>query len=156
MHTDLTERRSPALELIDCGRPLIIGHRGFCQIAPENTLASFQLAIEAGADLVELDYRHSKDGVPVVIHDPELHRTTNATRHWRRRHTKVAGKTAAEIQTLDAGSWFAPKYAGARVPLLAEALNLIQQRSMALIEHKAGNAAACIKLLREKELINKV
>src|SRR2546423_4991809 len=96
----------PALKLIASARPLVIGHRGYCQFAPENTLPSFKLAIEAGADLIELDFRKSKDGVLIVIHDAELDRTTNARRRWRKRRIKVEMRTALEIQSLDAGSWF--------------------------------------------------
>ena len=69
---------------------------------------------------------------------------------------RVETKTAAELQSLDAGSWFDPKYAGTRIPLLAEALDTIQQGSVTLIERKAGAPADCIRLLREKKLINKV
>src|SRR6516225_7878461 len=65
----------PALNLIAAKRPLVIGHRGYCQFAPENTLPSFKLAMDAGADLVELDYYHSKDGQLIVMHDPDLDRT---------------------------------------------------------------------------------
>ena len=68
----------------------------------------------------------------------------------------VETKTAAELQSLDAGSWFDPKYAGTRIPLLAEALDTIQQGSVTLIERKGGPPADCIRLLREKNLINKV
>jgi glycerophosphoryl diester phosphodiesterase len=142
--------------LIAGKRPLVIGHRGYCQLAPENTLASFKLAMAAGADLVELDYHHTKDGRLVVIHDSELDRTTDATNRWRQKRIKVASKTAAEIQSLDAGSWFDAKYAGTKIPLLAEALDTIQQSSVALIERKAGDPAGCIKLLHNKGLINKV
>src|SRR5260370_18930132 len=105
--------------------PLVIGHRGFCSLAPENTLSSFRHASAAGADLVELDYRHSRDGVPVVIHDAYLDRTTNARKRWKQRHIKVRAKSAAQIQSLDAGSWFDVKYAGEKVPTLAQALDTI-------------------------------
>src|ERR1043166_9269326 len=145
-----------ALKLINTGRPLIIANRGYSDLAPENTLPAFKLALEAGVDLVEMDYRHTKDGVPVIIHDPKLVRTTNAVRHSRRKRIRVASKTAAEIQRLDAGRWFAPSHAGARIPLLSEALDLLQTGSMALLEHKAGDASTCIRLLREKGLINKI
>lgn len=150
------ETNSPALKLLSSERPLVIGHRGYCQFAPENTLPSFQLAMAAGTDLVELDYRHSKDGKLMVIHDAELDRTTDARKRWRHTRIKVASRTAAEIQSLDAGNWFAPKFSGTKVPLLGEALDTIQKASVTLIEHKAGDPAACIKLLREKHLINKV
>jgi len=69
---------------------------------------------------------------------------------------KVETKTAAELQSLDAGSWFDRKYAGTRIPLLAEALDTIQAGSVTLIERKAGAPADCLKLLREKRLINEV
>jgi glycerophosphoryl diester phosphodiesterase len=142
--------------LIASKRPLVIGHRGYCQFAPENTLPSFKLAMTAAADLVELDYHHTKDGKLIVIHDGELDRTTDATKRWSQKRIKVASKTADEIQSLDAGSWFDAKYAGTKIPLLAEALDTIQQGNVTLIERKAGEPDACIKLLRHKNLINKV
>jgi len=148
---------SPALKLLAASRPLLIGHRGYCGVAPQNTLPSFRLALEAGADLVELDYHHSRDGVPMVIHDDSLDQTTDARKRWKQRRVRVADKTAAEIQTLDAGSWFDAKFAGARVPLLTEALDCIcGAGSVALIEHKSGDAATCVELLRERNLVNKV
>ena len=63
---------------------------------------------------------------------------------------KVESKTADEIQTLDAGSWFDPKYAGTKVPLLSEALDTIQKASVTLIERKGGDPESCLKLLRSK------
>src|SRR5215211_2975476 len=60
-------------------RPLILGHRGAPRGAPENTLRAFRLALEEGADGVELDVQPSADGVPVVLHDDTLDRTTDAT-----------------------------------------------------------------------------
>lgn len=151
-----SEQDLPALKLVASQRPLVIGHRGYCQVAPENTLPSFKLALAAGADLVELDYYHSKDGKLVVIHDGTLDRTTDATNRWAEKKIKVESKTAAELQSLDAGSWFDPKYAGTRLPLLAEALDTIQKGGVTLIERKAGAPPDCIKLLRERGLINKV
>src|SRR5258707_640225 len=152
----VSEKNLPALKLLASHRPLVIGHRGYCQFAPENTVASFQLALAAGADLVELDYRHSKDDKLVVIHDPELDRTTDSRHRWRRKRIKVASRTAAELHTLDAGSWFSSEYAGAKIPLLTEALDAIQKSSVTLIERKAGDPASCLKLLHDKHLINKV
>src|SRR5262245_15466592 len=69
---------TPAGTLIASPRPLIIAHRGNSSVAPENTLPAFQSAVDVKADLVELDYYHSAEGVPVVIHDEFLDRTTNA------------------------------------------------------------------------------
>ena len=151
-----SEPNSPASKLVASLRPLVIAHRGYCQFAPENTLPSFKLAMVAGADLVELDYHHTKDGKLIVIHDAELDRTTDATNRWAGKKIKVETKTAAEIQSLDAGRWFDPKYAGTRVPLLAEALDTIRAGGVTLIERKAGAAPDCVKLLREKGLVNKV
>jgi len=156
LNVNASEMNLPALKLVASQRPLVIGHRGYCQFAPENTLPSFQLALAAGADMVELDYYHTKDGKLIVIHDSELDRTTDATNRWAEKKIKVATKTAAEIQSLDAGSWFDPKYAGTRIPLLAEALDTIQAGGVTLIERKAGDPAACLALLREKGLINKL
>lgn len=144
-------------KLLEHKRPLVIGHRGYCAIAPENTLPSFGSALEAGADLVELDYQHSKDGVPVVIHDHILDRTTNARKKWKRRRIKVSRVTAAELRTLDAGLWFDAKFAGTKVPLLSEALDFIcGNGGMALIEHKSGDAGTLAKLLHERNFINTV
>src|SRR5437588_6106460 len=114
-----------ALDLISSKRPLVIGHRGYCQLAPENTLSSFKLAMAAGADLVELDYHHTKDGQLIVIHDPDLDRTTDATNRWGCRRIRVETRTASELQNLDAGRWFDAKYAGTKLPLLTEALDTI-------------------------------
>ena len=147
---------APALGIIESARLMVIGHRGFCQLAPENTLPSFELAIAAGADMVELDYRLSQDGVPVVIHDAELDRTTDARQRWGCRHVRVDARTAREIQGLDAGSWFAARFAGAKVPSLSEALGRLGRRAVPLIEHKAGGAAACVEWLRERRLLNRV
>jgi glycerophosphoryl diester phosphodiesterase len=142
---------------LESKKPLLIGHRGYSLIAPENTLPSFKLALDAGADLVELDYQHSKDGVPVVIHDHILDRTTNARTKWKRRRIKVSQKTAAEIQTLDAGSWFGEKFSEAKILLLANALEFIcHNGGVPLIEQKSGDARTLTDLLRERNLINKV
>jgi glycerophosphoryl diester phosphodiesterase len=77
--------------------PLIIAHRGTSLIAPENTLAAFALAIESGADGIELDVRLSRDGVPVVIHDATLQRTGL-------RSEAVATLSAEHLATVDVGS----------------------------------------------------
>jgi hypothetical protein len=113
--------------ILESNQPMLIGHRGYSAIAPENTLPSFQLALDAGAEWIELDYHHSQDGVPMVIHDPILDRTTDALKKWKRRRIKVAHKTAEEIQTLDAGGWFGAKFSGAKVPTLVEALDIIRR-----------------------------
>jgi glycerophosphoryl diester phosphodiesterase len=146
-----------AERLLESDQPLLIGHRGYSSIAPENTLPSFQLALDAGAEWIELDYHQSQDGVPMVIHDHILDRTTNARKKWKRRRIKVAQKTAKEIETLDAGSWFDAKFSGTKVPTLIEALNLIcGNGAVAVIEHKSGDAKNLADLLRHRKRINQV
>ena len=82
-------------------KPRIIGHRGAMGEAPENTLASFQKALDDGAAFVELDVRGTKDGEVVIIHDATLGRTTNGRGRVRKRALK-------DIKKLDAGYWFSP------------------------------------------------
>ncbi|GAB1642405.1 glycerophosphodiester phosphodiesterase [Krasilnikovia sp. MM14-A1259] len=96
-----------------------VAHRGYSAVAPENTLPALAAGVLAGATFIEFDVRTSADGVPVVIHDRTLERTTNGTGHvWER--------TAAELTALDAGSWFSPAYAGTPVPTLVQALDLLR------------------------------
>ena len=106
-----------------------VAHRGYSTVAPENTLPALAAAVRAGSTLVEFDVRTTADGVPVVIHDRTVDRTTDGSGH-------VWDLTLDEIRALDAGSWFSPAYAGVRVPLLAEALDLLRPRPELLLEIK--------------------
>ncbi len=147
----------PAERVLQTPRPLVIGHRGYNAFAPENTLPSFRLAKAAGADLVELDYHLTRDRVPVVIHDGELDRTTDATNRWGGKKIRVDTRTVAELRQLDAGKWFDAKFAGTPLSTLAEALDLIQaDGGVTLIERKAGDAPSLAQLLRDRKLINHV
>jgi glycerophosphoryl diester phosphodiesterase len=145
---------SAAERLINEKRTLVIAHRGYSMVAPENTLAAFELGIAAGADLIELDYHHSKDGVPVVMHDYTLDRTSNAADQLRATKIRVDARNADEIAKFDVGSWFHSRFASERTPRLDEALDFIQQRGVTLIERKAGDAATCVELLKRKNLVN--
>ncbi|NOS71900.1 MAG: hypothetical protein HOP33_18465 [Verrucomicrobia bacterium] len=164
MAAQSAESLSPVETLINLPRPLVIGHRGYNQIAPENTLPSFKLAKMAGADMVELDYYHAKDGRLVCIHDDVLDRTTDAIARWGEKGTRISARAGDALCSLDAGAWFdkknaglhLPSYTGTRLPTLAESLDLIQDGNMTLIHHKEGDAGTCLKLLREKKLVNKV
>lgn len=147
---------TPAERLLDLGRPLIIAHRGYSAAAPENTLPAFQLALSAAADLVELDYHHSRDGVLTVIHDGTLDRTTDAARRWGGAKIRVADQTFERLRLLDASSWRGSNQPPAVLPRLEEALDVIQSGSVTLIERKAGPAADCVELIRRKGLLNKV
>jgi len=147
---------TPAGRLVAADPVRIIGHRGAARHRPENTLASFQAALDAGADVVELDYRVTRDGHPVAFHDKELDRTTNAEQVLGRAKLSVGDVTLEQLQQLDAGSWFHPRFRGEKAPTLAESLDLIQKTRVTMIERKAGGAAACVKLLREKEMLDQV
>lgn len=97
----------------------IIAHRGFSAIAPENTLAAFHAAVQHQANSVEFDVQLSADGMPIIIHDSTLDRTTNGT-------GLVREKTLKELKTLDAGSWFDSKFATEQIPTLQEALAILK------------------------------
>ena len=113
----------------------IFGHRGSSGEAPENTLAAFRRALETGADGVELDLHGSRDGHPVVIHDPTLDRTTNGK-------GPVVEAPLKELRKLDAGAWFAPEFAGEVLPEFGEVLKLFRPTTATLcVELKAGERA---------------
>ena len=98
--------------------PAVIGHRGAAAHAPENTLASIRRAAMLGVKWVEFDAKLTADGRCIVFHDDRLDRTTDG-------RGRVAATTYDEISRLDAGSWFAPGFAGERVPRLEDALGQI-------------------------------
>ena len=97
---------------------LIIAHRGASGTRPENTLVAFRRAQEIGAHMIELDVQLSRDGEVVVIHDWTLARTTTG-------RGRVVSRTLAELQQLDAGSWFDTTYAAERIPTLREVLDAV-------------------------------
>ncbi len=131
--------------------PLKIGHRGAAGEAPENTLQAFELALRQGADGIEFDVHLSSDGIPVVIHDPRLTRTTSGN-GWVHEHR------ASVLRRLNAGSWFnrrhpiraRERYAGARIPLLSEILQWVRSRQcLAFVEIKGSTPGLEEKILRE-------
>ena len=83
--------------------------------APENTMTSFELAVDYGAEMLEFDVRLTKDGIPVIVHDSNLDRTSNKS-------LNVADLNAKDLLELDAGSWFDLRFAGERIPRLATLL----------------------------------
>lgn len=137
----LTERSAT-----QSGRKIMVAHRGASAYAPEHTLEAYRLALAQGADFVEQDLQITKDGYLVCLHDLTLERTTDVeevfpdrfredvsedqtpgsrpARHWY-----VSDFTLAEIKKLDAGSWFDPKFKGARVPAWQEAIDLIRGKA---------------------------
>lgn len=106
-----------------------VAHRGFSQTAPENTLSSFEYAIQAGANMLEMDVMLTGDGQAVVFHDYKLGRTTNGS-------GLVGRLPASLIRSLDAGLWFDESFRGERVPLLEEVLEMAEGRVLLDIEIK--------------------
>ncbi len=106
---------------------LIIAHRGASAFAPENTLASFQKAVELKADAIELDVKLTSDGEIVVIHDQTLERTTNGK-------GLVKETTLNELRSLDAGSFFAEEFRGEKIPTLREVLEKFSDKLLINIE----------------------
>ena len=134
--------------LTELGGRAVIAHRGNAAHAPENTLESFAQAIALGVDALEFDVRLTRDGVPVVLHDPTLSRSTN-------RVDAIADTSLAELRAVDAGAWFTPdagatfpyRGRGLTIPTLAEVLRTFP-RIPVLIEVKvAGTADAIFDVL---------
>jgi glycerophosphoryl diester phosphodiesterase len=111
---------------------LNIGHRGASGEFPENTLPAFAAAIEAGAQMCELDVQLSRDGIAIVIHDETVNRTTNGV-------GAVAAMSLAELRALDAGIRFGAGFAGTRVPTLEEVLTLVKGRCALNVELKSAD-----------------
>jgi len=97
----------------------IIAHRGFSAIAPENTLAAFELAIARKANSIEFDIQLSADNVPVIFHDATLDRITGVS-------GKVREKNLSELQTLNAGKWFSDEFSEEKIPTLKAALAILK------------------------------
>ncbi len=128
--------------------PIIIGHRGAAALVPENTLASFQTAlIEQKAPMIEFDVHLTKEGIPVIIHDATLERTTSGKGY-------VSHFTLAELQKLDAGFQFDPGHSGKfpfrgkglRIPTFEEVLTTFPQHELS-VEIKERSAAITYKVM---------
>ncbi|HET7754333.1 MAG TPA: glycerophosphodiester phosphodiesterase family protein [Anaeromyxobacteraceae bacterium] len=110
-------------------RPLVLAHRGASASAPENTLAAFRLAVEQGADGVELDVWRCASGEPVVIHDADARRTAGV-------ELDVSKASLRELRQLDAGAWKGAPFRGERIPTLSEVLRELP-RSVVNVELKS-------------------
>jgi glycerophosphoryl diester phosphodiesterase len=120
---------------------ILVAHRGASAYAPEHTAEAYELSIRQGADYIEPDLQMTRDGVFISLHDPTLDRTTDVeTRFPERRSTRVlegetvqgwfaADFTLEEIKSLDAGSWFDPRFAGSRIQTFEEVVRLAAGRS---------------------------
>jgi glycerophosphoryl diester phosphodiesterase len=136
-------------------RPLVFAHRGASNLAPQNTLPAFEAAIRSGADGVELDVQYSSDGRLVVIHDLTLEALTNGT-------GRVTAHTLRELRALDAGFRFGPEYAGTRIPLLDEVLDLLRGKLLINAELKVpdtsstGMGADVVAAVRARDMADQV
>ncbi|MFC8762069.1 glycerophosphodiester phosphodiesterase [Streptomyces sp. NPDC057193] len=137
------------------GAPLtVIAHRGASSAAPENTLVSDEVARRGGAVWIENDVQPSKDGVPYILHDTTVDRTTDGT-------GPVRSLTSAQLDALDAGSWFAPAYAGTRVPTLAAQLADLRARGGKLLleikgRHSRAEVARIVQDVRDQGMTDRV
>jgi len=128
---------------------LRIAHRGAAGTRPELTRAAFERALEIGVDMIEIDVQLTRDQQLVVLHDRELGRTLQG-------EGAVRDHTFDELRALDAGAWFALEYAGARVPSLAEVLDLTDGKAALNVEVKSPapdwtcTAAAVVDLLTDR------
>lgn len=120
------------------GKPVRIAHRGASGRAPENTRAAFAAALALGVDAIELDCQLSADGVPVVIHDETLDRTTSGL-------GPVCAKRWDELATLDAGAWRGEAFRGERIPTLVDVLAQLDGRVVLNVEIKSARDVGAIE-----------
>lgn len=132
------------------GLPLVIAHRGLSAKAPENTHASFSLALNTpGINMIELDVQLSRDEEVVVLHDRTLQRTTTG-------NGRARSYDYEEIRRLDAGSWFDPRFCSERIPLLSDILRLARSRIWVNIELKSSRMIREHKELLERRVLEVV
>ena len=147
---------------------LNIGHRGASGYAPEHTFASYDLALEMGADYIEQDLQLTRDGVLVVMHDKTLNRTATAPEGVPARFCRgpVSNKTLRQIKQCDVGSWFneeypeyaKPRYVGLKIPTLEQIFKRYGKEVNYYIETKNPDSAPgmerkLLRLMRKYELI---
>ncbi len=121
----------------------IIAHRGDSCCAPENTLVAIRNAFDKGAAMIEVDVRWSGDGIPVLMHDERVERTTNGVGPVNEIPLKA-------LKTFDAGSWFGPEFKGEKIPTLAEALKEAKGRGKLVLDVKSWKMGKGIKKALEE------
>jgi glycerophosphoryl diester phosphodiesterase len=132
----------------------IIAHRGYSAKAPENTLASLEAAVAAGADTIEFDVHTAACGTPVLFHDSMLSRTTNGVGPVRRR-------TLEQLKALDAGKWFSPDFEGERIPSFADALAALKGRIPGIYAEVKGfreleDLDRMVRITRDADMLDQV
>ena len=149
----LTTVASPADAAPPSSGPDVVAHRGSSGAAPENTIAAIKLALDHRSDTVENDIQRTSDGELVIMHDVTLTRTTDVEEVFPDRAPwNVGDFTLAEIKRLDAGSWFAPEFAGQRVPTLEQWVKTVGRRAGMLLEPKSPELYPGIEQDLDKEL----
>lgn len=123
----------------------VIAHRGCNQLAPENTSAAAQKCIELGIDYIEVDVMSSRDGILYNMHDPSVNRTTNGK-------GLVSSLTSKEVDALDAGSWFGPRFKGEKVPRYDTFLPWLKGKIKINFDIKLGNLEQLIRLVRDNKM----
>lgn len=123
----------------------IVCHRGARLNAPENTFSSAAKALELGGAIIELDIRQSSDGVLYVMHDKTVDRTTDGT-------GQISEMASAEIDGLDAGSWFDERYTGERVPKLKDYLSSFADRAGFYLEIKKADCSKVAELVADLDI----
>jgi glycerophosphoryl diester phosphodiesterase len=127
--------------------PKIVCHRGAETCAPENTFSATDTAISLGFNIVEIDVRQTKDGVPVVLHDPLVDRTTNG-------QGEIKKMNYADVCKLDAGSWFDPFFAGERVPRLEDVLAHAKEEQLEVfVDIKEVEPKILLELVQEFDML---
>ena len=127
-------------------RPKIVCHRGAKTFAPENTFRAIDLANGLGFNVVEIDVRQTKDGVPVVMHDSSANRTTDG-------RGEIKEMNYADVCKLDAGSWFDSSFAGEPVPRLEDVLAHVKGRLEVYVEIKEAEPEILFKLVQRFEML---
>ncbi len=126
----------------------MVCHRGARLSAPENTFASAETALKLGGSIIELDIHQSADGVLYVLHDDTVDRTTNGS-------GLIAEMSSKEIDALDAGSWFAPRFKDEGVPRLEPYLAAFADRAGFYLEIKRADCEQVAALVRKLDIADR-
>ncbi|MEU4269229.1 glycerophosphodiester phosphodiesterase family protein [Streptomyces sp. NPDC026092] len=150
----VTRVRSSAFQRVAAAPVTVVAHRGASSVAPENTMVAQEVGRRSGAVFIENDVRLSSDRVPFLMHDTTVDRTTDGVGN-------LSALSAAQLRGLDAGSWFAPAFAGARIPTLAEQLADLRTRGGSLLlETKQADSiediATVIDVVRAENMTGRV
>ncbi len=123
----------------------VVVHRGDNGYAPENTIAAAKRCVDMGIQYLEFDVRRSKDGVHYILHDPTVDRTTDGT-------GGIRTLASAQVDALDAGSWFSADFKGERIPRLEELLDFCKDKIKLYFDVKDADIAYLIKLVHDRGL----